>query len=125
MTYNADVRIGFLLTKTFIDAADRLLSAEEQDALIDYLSVNPSAGDLIPGTGGVRKLRWSGLGRGKRGGVRVVYYYHSHALPVALLFIYAKSRQDDLGAGAKRRLKDFTRQYAKHARMRKTGTRKK
>jgi mRNA-degrading endonuclease RelE of RelBE toxin-antitoxin system len=54
----------------------RLLSPVEQEALVLALAMNPRAGDLIRGTGGVRKLRWARGGRGKSGGVRIIYYFH-------------------------------------------------
>ncbi len=72
------------------------MDEEERGALVDYLARNPLAGDLIPGTGGVRKLRWALEGRGKRGGARVVYYYHSAAMPIFALTAYAKNERDDI-----------------------------
>ena len=52
-----------------------LLSEEQKSSIINYLSNHPQSGDLMQGTGGIRKLRWSAQGRGKSGGVRVIYYY--------------------------------------------------
>src|ERR1035437_8607549 len=63
---------------------------------LDYLADNPTAGDLIPGTGGVRKLRWALEGRGKRGGARVVYFYHDPDVPIFALTAYAKNERADL-----------------------------
>jgi hypothetical protein len=57
----------------FVSATQRLMTEAERVALVDYLAHHPAAGDLIPGTGGVRKLRWTVEGRGKRGGARVIY----------------------------------------------------
>ncbi|MCY3997402.1 MAG: hypothetical protein OXF07_14795 [Rhodobacter sp.] len=59
-------------TPTFSRQADRLFTGEERHALINYLAENPRAGEEIPGTGGVRKLRFAALGRGKRGGARMI-----------------------------------------------------
>ena len=56
----------------------------------------PTAGDLIEGTGGVRKLRWARDGRGKSGGVRVIYYFHSEAMPLYLLTMFAKNERANL-----------------------------
>jgi hypothetical protein len=61
-------------TPEFLAASRGLLTDEERAVLVDYLAHNPTAGDLIPGTGGVRKLRWGLAGRGKRGGARVIYF---------------------------------------------------
>jgi hypothetical protein len=58
-----------------------------------FPGANPEAGDLIPETGGVRKLRWGLAGRGKRGGARVIYYYHGERLPLFLLTAYAKNEK--------------------------------
>lgn len=63
---------------------------------MDYLAYHPTAGDLIPGTGGVRKLRWSLEGRGKRGGARVIYFYHDPEVPTFALTAYAKNERADL-----------------------------
>ena len=74
----------------------RLLSPVELDTLVLALAMNPLAGDLIRGTGGVRKLRWACGGRGKSGGSRVIYYFHSDSAPLYLLTIYAKGEKTDL-----------------------------
>lgn len=68
------------------DAAD-IWSEEERTAFIDYIARNPEAGDIIPDTGGVRKIRWSRRGSGKRGGVRVVYFFYEFGQPLYLLMI--------------------------------------
>ena len=78
----------------FLAATRRIMDEEERGLLVDYLARNPLAGDLIPGTGGVRKLRWALEGRGKRGGARVVYYYHSGAMPI---FALTRLRQERAG----------------------------
>jgi hypothetical protein len=59
--------------------------------LRDYLALNPQAGDVMPGTGGVRKLRWRIRGRGKRGGARVIYYFRDLNMPLYLISVYKKS----------------------------------
>jgi len=63
---------------------------------VDFPSRNPEAGDLIPGTGGLRKLRWGGRSKGKSGGYRAIYYFFSEESPIFLLAIYAKNQQIDL-----------------------------
>ena len=59
----------------FERAARELFSATEKQTLLDFVIGHPETGDVIPGTGGMRKMRWTSKGRGKRGGARVVYYY--------------------------------------------------
>ena len=80
----------------YIRRAEKLLSAQERHELVEYLAGHPRAGDLIEGTGGVRKLRWRRGGRGKSGGVRVIYYFHSEAMPLYLLTVFGKSERANL-----------------------------
>jgi hypothetical protein len=63
---------------------------------VSYLAAHPRAGDLIRETGGIRKLRWARSGRGKSGGVRVIYYFHSERRPLYLLTVFAKNERADL-----------------------------
>lgn len=88
--------ISVVETPEFLAATRRLMDDEERALLVDYLAHHPAAGDLIPGTGGVRKLRWALDGRGKRGGARVIYYFHSDAVPLFALTAYAKNERADL-----------------------------
>ena len=67
-----------------------------------YNARNPEAGDVIPEAGGVRKVRWGRAGAGKRGGARVIYFYHDDTRPLYLLLVYAKARKEDLSADEKR-----------------------
>jgi hypothetical protein len=85
-----------------------LLSADEREAVVAYLAANPTAGDLIRETGGVRKLRWARGGRGKSGGVRVIYYYHSDRIPLYLLTIFAKGERANLSAEERHELAQLT-----------------
>ena len=80
----------------FTRLARPLLVEREIFSLINYLAANPQAGDIIEGTGGVRKLRWAREGMGKRGGVRVIYYFHSKRMPLYLLTLFAKNENCDL-----------------------------
>jgi mRNA-degrading endonuclease RelE of RelBE toxin-antitoxin system len=80
------------------------LTDDERAALTDYVARDPEAGDLIPGTGGLRKLRWGGKGKGKRGGYRVIYFFFNHSVPVFLLAIYPKNQQVDLTPQQKKQL---------------------
>ena len=90
------VPISVVETPEFLSATRKLMDEAERASLVDYLAWNPTAGDLIPGTGGVRKLRWALEGRGKRGGARVVYFHHSADMPHFALTAYAKNERADL-----------------------------
>jgi hypothetical protein len=69
---------------------------EERLEFIGFIANNPEAGNIMAGSGGVRKVRWRRPGAGKRGGVRVIYYYHDESMPLYLLTVYPKSRQENL-----------------------------
>lgn len=88
----------------YIRRAEKLLSDAERRDVVDYLAIHPKAGDVMEGTGGVRKLRWGRGGRGKSGGVRVVYYFHSEAMPLYLLALFAKNEQANLSKAERNEL---------------------
>jgi hypothetical protein len=88
--------ISVVETPEFLAATRRIMDDEERGLLVDYLARNPMAGDVVQGTGGVRKLRWALEGRGKSGGARVIYYYHNSAIPVFALTAYAKNERANL-----------------------------
>ncbi len=88
----------------YIRRADELLRQDERKAVIDYLAEHPRAGDLMQGTGGIRKLRWGRGGRGKSGGVRVIYYYHDARIPLFLLTIFGKNEQANLSQAERNEL---------------------
>jgi hypothetical protein len=88
--------IAVVETPRFVALSAALLTFEERDALLFHLSCNPESGAIIPGGGGVRKLRWRLAGRGKSGGARVIYYFGGESLPLFALTIYAKGQKEDL-----------------------------
>ena len=91
----------------------------ERAELVLYLAYNPTAGDVIPGSGGVRKLRWGLEGRGKRGGARVIYFFHDLEMPLLLLKAYAKNEQEDLSQIQLKKLQQFAEQMVEaHKRRR-------
>ena len=71
-----------------------------------FLTLRPDAGNVIKGTGGMRKLRWAGSGRGKRGGLRVIYYWWVAKDRISMLLAYPKNEQDDLTAEQLKQLKN-------------------
>ncbi|MGA7342503.1 MAG: type II toxin-antitoxin system RelE/ParE family toxin [Terracidiphilus sp.] len=80
----------------FLAATRKLMDDEERAELVNYLAYHPTAGVVVPGSGGVRKLRWGLEGRGKRGGARVIYFYYDMDMPLYLLTAYAKNEREDL-----------------------------
>ncbi len=88
----------------YIRRSEKLLSDAERRDVVDYLAIHPKAGDVMEGTGGIRKLRWGRGGRGKSGGVRVVYYFHSEAMPLYLLTLFAKNEQANLSKAERNEL---------------------
>jgi hypothetical protein len=91
----------------FTRRARSLLPAEELVRLINHLAIEPEAGDLIEGTGGIRKLRWSREGMGKRGGARVIYFFRNERMPLYLLTIFGKGERTDLGMAERNELRKF------------------
>ncbi|MDD5028962.1 MAG: transcriptional regulator [Rhodoferax sp.] len=91
-------------TALFQRKAASVLSASELDELIDWISVNPLAGDVIPGAAPLRKVRWARAGMGKRGGSRVIYFNKLENGLIVLLTVYSKSVDDNLSAAFLRKL---------------------
>lgn len=86
----------FIESPVFTADVKELLSDEEYSALQTYLAHRPDAGDLIIQTGGLRKVRWTIQGRGKRGGTRVIYYHVVAQAQIRMILIYRKGIKDDL-----------------------------
>ncbi len=85
-------------TSTFERIANKIWSEDERLDFIDFIASNPMAGDVIPGTDGARKVRWSVKNKGKRGGVRIVYFNQDEQGVIYLLTIYQKSDQANIKA---------------------------
>jgi hypothetical protein len=83
-------------TPEFLRRAKSRMGDGERRNLVSHLAANPTDGDLMEGTGGARKLRWSRPGAGKSGGLRVITFYGGIALPVFLLSVFAKNEQANL-----------------------------
>lgn len=100
-------------TSLYARYADELLTDGEQRGLQNLLLDRPDAGALIPGTGGLRKVRFGAGSKGKSGGVRIIYHHHSGRQIVLLLVIYPKSRQDNLTEQQKTQLRALVKKEFK------------
>jgi hypothetical protein len=98
--------LSFIETKLFTKLVSEHLSDEAYAQLQEALIRDPEAGDLIPGSGGVRKVRWGVRGRGKRGGIRVIYYARTRQGQIWMLTLYAKNVAETIPAHFLRKIKD-------------------
>lgn len=98
--------LTFVETRLFTSLVHRYLSDDEYSALQQALAENPDAGDVIRGSGGVRKLRWGISGRGKRGGIRVIYYLRSRQGEIWMLTLYAKNEAESIPAHVLKKIKE-------------------
>jgi hypothetical protein len=97
---------SFIETKLFSRLVADYLNEEDYAQLQNALIKDPKAGDLIPGSGGVRKLRWRVAGRGKRGGIRVIYYARLRQGQIWMLTLYAKNVMENISAKVLRQIKE-------------------
>lgn len=99
-----------MLTVAETELFSRLVSdywnESERQEFAAFIAIHPDAGDVVPGAGGVRKIRWRRRGAGKRGGVRVIYYNRLADGEIWLLLIYAKSANENIPAHMLRQLKE-------------------
>ena len=98
--------LTFVETKLFTKRLREYLADDEYRALQEALIANPQAGDIIRGSGGVRKLRWNVAGRGKRGGIRVIYYLRSKNGEIWMLTVYAKNVVDSISTSLLRKIRE-------------------
>ena len=96
---------AFIETKLFTRLFDEIFSDEDLARLQGFLIENPEVGDVIPGSSGVRKMRWAMPGRGKRGGLRIIYYLRSRQGQIWLLTLYPKSETDSIPGRILRQIK--------------------
>jgi mRNA-degrading endonuclease RelE of RelBE toxin-antitoxin system len=94
----------FIETSAFSALLEDWLSDEEYRGLQGYLMERPDAGDIIRGSGGIRKLRWAAKGKGKSGGVRVIYYWAKAPEQIYLLTMYGKSERADIDRATLKRI---------------------
>ena len=93
-------------TPIFEKHAAKIWSDEELDQFVNWIANNHLAGDVIPGSGGLRKVRWSASGRGKRGGARIIYYNVSKRGTIWLLIAYTKAKFDNLSPNLLKELRN-------------------
>ena len=105
-------------TSAFARRAVKLLSVEEHEELLLFLALHPLSGDEIPGTGGVRKVRFAAKGKGKSGGVRVIYYFYDEVNPLYAIFLYGKNEQANLTPEQKKDISSFAATIKSTAKVR-------
>ena len=88
----------------FIRRSEKLLSENDRNRMIYHLSIRPETGNIMQGAGGIRKMRWAREGRGKSGGVRVIYFYYNDEIPLFLLTIFGKGEQTNLSKSERNEL---------------------
>jgi hypothetical protein len=94
-------------TPEFLSCARPLFGEDERRALIDFLAANPTAGELMQGTGGARKLRWGAKGKGKRGGARVITFFGGPRAPVFVLTAFGKGERANLTKAERNELRQI------------------
>lgn len=95
-------------TPAFLASAkEEKLSEMEREEIVSFIAKNPAAGDLMAGTGGARKVRFAGRGKGKSGGYRIITFYAAEDIPVFLLDIYSKDSQANLSKAERNELRQI------------------
>ena len=106
-------------TRHYAARAEKFLSESERDALIDFVAFAPLRGDVLVGTGGIRKVRFARGGRGKSGGVRVIYYFYNAEEPIYLLEVFGKNEKANLAAAERNALAKVVAEIKKQIQRRK------
>ncbi len=91
-------------TRAFQERVKSRMTGEEVESAIELIAKNPTCGDVIKGTGGIRKVRFGVKGRGKSRGVRIIYYFYNEDIPVFLLTVFSKNEKVDLTSAERRAL---------------------
>ena len=103
----------FVETPIFTKELHDLVSDDDYRSIQAAIMLRPEQGSIIQGTGGIRKLRWSGKGHGKRGGLRLIYYWDKKSETIYMLYVYPKSRQEDLSSEQRKLLGRLVREEFK------------
>ena len=98
------MQITVVETAAYLSIASKIMSLGEMESVVTVISNDPASGDVIPGARGLRKLRVPLQGRGKRGGGRVIYWYHNEGYPAVLLWAFAKNAASDLTVSQRKTL---------------------
>ena len=106
-----DIEMIFIETKLFTKQVSSYLEDEEYEELQSFLMENPDSGVLIRGTGGLRKLRWAIRNKGKRSGIRIIYYWHTMKYQIYFMTLYAKNEMSGLSAEEKKTLKNLLERW--------------
>jgi len=91
-------------TPSYLADAERLFSPEERRVVVDRLATDPTCGVVIPGSGGIRKVRFGFGARGKSGGARIIYLFSGASLPVFVLAVFGKNEKANLSAAERNAL---------------------
>jgi hypothetical protein len=114
MIQAANYVVEIIRTTAFDRQVRNVLTEDAITGLMKFIARSPEGGDVIPGTGGVRKMRWAMKGRGKRRGARVIYFYRDLNMPVYLLAAYAKSEKVDVSVKEKKELREMVEYLVLH-----------
>ncbi|WP_018298424.1 type II toxin-antitoxin system RelE/ParE family toxin [Fangia hongkongensis] len=107
--------ITIVETPVFLKITEKFCERDIVDEMIEIISQNPEVGDIIPNTGGCRKLRWQrNRSSGKSGGIRTIYYFYDSTMPIYLLLAYPKSVADNINAETANTLKTIVKQMVKN-----------
>ena len=111
MTYS--LAMQFIETPIFTKQVKELMPDDSYRQLQNVLLLRPEAGDLIPGGGGLRKIRWRAPGSGKQGGLRVIYYWDTPDESIFMLALYKKSQKDNLTPGQLKIIRSLVEEWLK------------
>jgi hypothetical protein len=96
--------------------ADKILTGDERDQVCEILARDPECGDVMKGTGGLRKMRFAPEGRGKSGGARIVYFFYNEGSPLFLITLFAKNEKENLSVAERNKLSKWVTELKKQLR---------